>query len=53
MAVQSLMAAIDKHVQGFFVEALQLDEFTLQLEASDTATALSQAESASNMNSEK
>jgi len=41
MAVESLMAAIDKRVQGFFVEALQLDEFTLQLEASDTAAAVS------------
>ena len=41
MAVESLMAAIEEHVQAFFVQALQLDEFTLQLEASDTATEVS------------
>lgn len=38
IAVESLMAVIEEHVQGFFVQALQLDEFTLQLEASDGAT---------------
>lgn len=31
-----VMSAIDERVQRFFVQALQLDEFTLQLEGADT-----------------
>lgn len=41
MTVESLLTQIDQHVQRFFVQALQLDEFTLQLEASNTDAAVS------------
>jgi hypothetical protein len=41
MSVESVLSAIEHHVQAFFVQALQLDEFTLQLEASDTGAAVS------------
>lgn len=34
-AADAVMAAIDARVQHFFVQALQLDDFTLQLEAAD------------------
>jgi len=30
------MSAIDEQVQLFFVQALQLDEFTLQLESAES-----------------
>jgi len=41
MRVDLLMAVIEEHVQSFFVHVLQLDAVTLQLEASDDATAAS------------
>jgi len=33
-----VMSAIDERVQRFFVQALQLDEFTLRLEAAETGS---------------
>jgi hypothetical protein len=35
-ATAVVMSAIDEQVQRFFVQALQLDEFTLQLEGAET-----------------
>jgi hypothetical protein len=34
-----LMDAIDEQIANFFARALQLDEFTLQMEASNEAVA--------------
>jgi hypothetical protein len=44
MSLEPLLSAIDNRVHAFFVQALQLDEFTLQLEASDTDAAVSSSE---------